>query len=69
MVGIVSVSAGSSVHHWLFVQFGDLAHDFAIDTLFGDGEWLFWKWIFVLLPGVGFGLSMLLEGWDLLGTC
>ena len=48
MVGIVSVSAGSSVHHWLFGQWGGLAHDFAIDTLFGDGEWLFLKLVLVV---------------------
>ena len=36
------------MHMWLFVKWGDLVHDSVIDTLFGDGEWLFLKLVLMV---------------------
>ena len=54
---------------WLFVQWVGLVHDSIIDTLFGDGEWLFFMWLFGLLLGDGSELLWLLEDLGLRGTC
>ena len=57
------------MHMWLFVKWVDLGHDSVIDTLFGDREWLFLKWVFGLLLGVGSELLWSLEDLGLQGTC
>ena len=57
------------MHLWLFMQWEDLVHDSVIDTLSGDREWLFLKWLFGLLLGVRSELLWLLEDLGLQGTC
>ena len=55
MVGIEFVSARIINASLVFVQLGDLVHDFVIDTLFSDEEWQALMWVFVLLLGAGSG--------------
>ena len=69
LLGLYQCLQGSLMHLWLFVKWVDLVHDSVIDTLFGDGEWLFLKLVFGMLLGAGSVLLWWLEGLDLRGTC